>query len=134
MILEPSRESGRLRNTENPASKATADAVRRSVHRAEKDAEHLDADSAVLHQRVRLFLDGSHIPTLRRVAVEINGDAVLLRGTVRSYHEKQIAIQFASRVAGVRRVIDMIEVPAYVPLSRLGLGDSNDPRSPRRTR
>jgi hypothetical protein len=72
-----------------------------------------------LRQRVRLFLATSHIPTLRHVDVEIDGDVVLLRGKVRSYYEKQMALQFASRVAGVIQVVDSIEVRAYVPLARL---------------
>jgi hypothetical protein len=72
-----------------------------------------------LRQRVRLFLAGSNIPVLRHVDVEIDGDAVLLRGKVRSYYEKQMALQLASRVAGVIRVIDLIAVHAHVPLAKM---------------
>ena len=62
-----------------------------------------------LELRVALFLAGRHVPALRRLSVEARQGTVVLRGQVRSYHEKQIS-QAARRVAGVRRLIDDIEV------------------------
>ncbi len=72
-----------------------------------------------LRQRVLQFLAGSQIPALRQVRVEIDGDSVVLRGELGTFYEKQMATQFASRVAGVIRVIDSIEVRGHVPLLQL---------------
>ena len=71
-----------------------------------------------LAQRVRLFLDNSNIPALRHVCVKAEGDAIVLSGAVQSYYEKQMAVQFSSRVAGVLRVVDSIVVRTYVPLPK----------------
>ena len=114
------------RNTLIQSCNASSEAPPRDVFwiEAKRDEPNsLDKTTSIeregLKQRVRLFLASSNIPTLRHVDVEIGGDAVLLRGKVRSYYEKQIALQFASRVAGVIRVIDLIEVHAYVPLAKM---------------
>ena len=72
----------------------------------------LDDDLA---QRVRLFLASSNIPALRHLSVEVEKDTVLLRGQVQTYYEKQLAVEFSRRVAGVIRVVDWIEVRGYTP-------------------
>ena len=56
-----------------------------------------------LELRVALFLAGRHVPALRRLSVEARQGTVVLRGQVRSYHEKQIS-------HAARRLIDDIEV------------------------
>ena len=76
-----------------------------------------------LRRRVRLFLDGSNLPSLRFVRVEVDGDVIRLRGKVRSFYEKQMAVQLVSRVAGVIRVIDQIDVPAMNSFARRRLAE-----------
>jgi hypothetical protein len=63
-----------------------------------------------LERRVKNFLAQRSIPGLRRLTVEVDGHSVLLRGHVRTYYEKQLAVNCCQRVAGVLNVIDWIEV------------------------
>jgi osmotically-inducible protein OsmY len=60
-----------------------------------------------LATRVRLSLD--RFP-LRDVAIDADGPTVTLRGSVASYYEKQMAQEFARRVAGVIRVVNSLRV------------------------
>jgi hypothetical protein len=69
----------------------------------------LDGDDE-LQRRVVNYLAGQHIPALRNLEVQAFNGAVTLRGRVRSFYEKQLSNHSASRVAGVRQVIDAIEV------------------------
>ena len=76
-----------------------------------------------LQQRVRLFLANSNIPSLRRIKVSVDADTVVLAGQVNSFYERQLAVEFTRRVAGVIHVIDLIEVRGYapqVPMTRFG--------------
>jgi len=68
-----------------------------------------------LQERVEKFLVGSNIPALRRLSVSVEGDVVSLDGEVSTFYEKQMAVQFTSRVAGVVRISDRISVRAYEP-------------------
>lgn len=67
-------------------------------------------ESGELERRVKNFLAGRSIPSLRRLTVEVDGTSVQLRGMVRSYYEKQLAVHCCQRVAGVINVIDAIQV------------------------
>ena len=69
----------------------------------------LDVDRE-LARRVTNYLAGQHIPALRAIEVEALNGAVTLRGTVKTFYEKQLTHHSASRVAGVRQVIDEIQV------------------------
>ena len=62
-----------------------------------------------LQTRVRLFLGSSPI-TFRSIHVSADGGHVTLRGTVCSFYHKQLAQEFARRVAGVRQVTNELEV------------------------
>ncbi len=85
---------------------------------SEDDANALTTLEALdLQRRVALFLKTSHIPGLRHVSVTVDADAVVLSGEVNTYYEKQMAVQFASRVAGVIRILDFLTVRSYAPLS-----------------
>lgn len=55
-------------------------------------------------------LSESGYAALYFVSCEVNGDQIILRGTVPSYHIKQLAQVFAQRVDGVRRVQNCLEV------------------------
>jgi hypothetical protein len=121
-----SREPEDHRDTLTQSRNASPQATLRDGFwiKAERDGTRFpDKATAIerenLRQRVRLFLASSNIPTLRHVDVEVGGDAVLLQGKVRSYYEKQMALQFAARVAGVIRVIDLIQVHTYVPSAKM---------------
>ena len=47
--------------------------------------------------------------------VEVDGDTVVVRGQVQTFYERQLAVEFSRRVAGVIRVADWIEVRGYTP-------------------
>lgn len=62
--------------------------------------------------RVRLFLSACSVPALRRIRADQQGDAIVLKGQVHTFYEKQVATECARRVAGVIRVVNLIDVPA----------------------
>jgi osmotically-inducible protein OsmY len=68
-----------------------------------------DLPTLDLEGRVRLFFASAKRSSLRRIKVNIAGDAVVLSGCVQTYHEKQLATKFAQRVAGVVRVVNRVE-------------------------
>jgi hypothetical protein len=76
----------------------------------------IDRDCGELEARVRGFLGRHPFPVLRRLHVEMDGDAAILQGIVGSYYERQVAIECCKRVAGVRRVVDQIRVDAPTPI------------------
>lgn len=69
--------------------------------------ERYDSD---LQRRVTTFLAARHRPSLRRLQVKATAGVVTLRGRVPTFHEKQLSIQLARRVAGVIRLIDEVAV------------------------
>lgn len=95
-----------------------------------KRSRRFEADEE-LQQRVLLFLTGSNLPALRHLKVNVDGDTVTLRGQVQTFYEKQLAVEFSKRVAGVIRVVDAIDVRGYAP--RLDVA-RKDPWRPDRTR
>lgn len=65
-----------------------------------------------LERRVSNYLQGRHLPSLRKLAVASHDGSVTLRGQVGTFHEKQVAIHCCRRVAGVVQLIDMVDVAA----------------------
>jgi len=63
-----------------------------------------------LQRRVRAFLAGRHYQALRRLRVDVEADAVVLSGTVPTFHQRQVAVECAAHVAGVLRVVDRLNV------------------------
>lgn len=63
-----------------------------------------------LEARVRQFLHFVNRPSLRQLDVQVEGNTVVLNGRVRTFHEKQMATEFARRVAGVVRVVNLVDV------------------------
>ena len=55
---------------------------------------------------------------MRRLSIEAEGGTVTLRGSVFTFYEKQLSQQCPRRVAGVRRLIDMIVVASRKEDSR----------------
>ena len=67
-----------------------------------------------LERRVLGFLAGRFIPALRRLAIEAEGGVVTVRGQVSSFYEKQVALHCCQRVAGVRELIDAVDVESPI--------------------
>lgn len=63
-----------------------------------------------LQCRVRAFLASRHYQALRRLRIDVENGAVVLSGTVPTFHQRQIACECARHVAGVLRVIDRLHV------------------------
>ena len=70
----------------------------------------LDSDRR-LQLRIVSHLAQSHHQALRKLAVEVNEGLVTLRGNVRWFYEKQLAIQHA-QAEGARELVDAVEVEA----------------------
>lgn len=66
-------------------------------------------------QRVRTFLNSRHFPAFRQLQVDVVNGAVRLSGNVRTYYEKQVALNSCQRVAGVLQLIDDIGVGIAPP-------------------
>lgn len=62
--------------------------------------------------RVTNFLRQWQVPALRRILVEVSNGTVVLKGRVQSFYERQLCLNCSRRVAGVVRLVDLIEVAA----------------------
>ena len=72
------------------------------------DSALLDSDR-LLQLRIISQLAQSHHQALRRLAVDVHEGLVTLRGNVRWFYEKQVAIQHC-QAEGARQLIDAVEV------------------------
>jgi len=63
-----------------------------------------------LERRVRLFLQQRRLTSGARLSVTSDRGAVTLQGTVSTFHQRQLLVSFARRVAGAIRVIDELDV------------------------
>ena len=68
-----------------------------------------DTVDAELAKKVQLFLSANR-RGFRRVSVCAEGETVRLAGPVDSFYLRQMAAALAKRVAGVRHVVDDLEV------------------------
>jgi osmotically-inducible protein OsmY len=73
-----------------------------------------------LERRVTNYLWGRHVPALRNVLVEATDGVVTLRGQVRSFYEKQLCHNCCRRVAGVRQLVDDVDVMSAEPMAMAG--------------
>ena len=73
------------------------------------DVRFADGD---LRRRVEHTLGQHHYPALLQIEVEADDGIVILEGRLATFYEKQVCLSLCQRVAGVKRVIDHIEVPA----------------------
>ena len=83
-------------------------------------AEHLLIEHSAqidLCDRVKQFLDLQHFSSMRKLEVTAFGDTVVLDGCTPSFHERQMAVTFCKRVAGVRNVIDRLIVTENPPVA-----------------
>jgi len=81
-----------------------------------------DATDADLVRRVRLFLTANR-GGLSELGVWAQSGTIGLSGRVRSFYLRQMAIALAKQVAGVRRVVDDLEVDLVESGSRRARGD-----------
>ena len=70
-----------------------------------------------LERRVIQFLANRHHPGLRQLNVEAEAGTVTIRGTVKSFYEKQLCQNICRRVAGVIHLVDDVAVndPCQTP-------------------
>ena len=68
------------------------------------------SDDEQLARRVRNFILARIMPTANFVEVQADRGIVTLTGSVGTFYQKQLWLNGAQRVAGVRGVIDEIEV------------------------
>lgn len=68
-----------------------------------------------LERRIANYLQGRHLPSLRKLAVQSQNGAVTLIGKVHTFHEKQVALHCCQRVAGVVHLIDQVDVTDFTP-------------------
>jgi len=86
-----------------------------------KERNFTEEDDRDLERRLVNYLLGYKMPALRQVRVEVDNGTVVLRGTVSSYHQRQLCINCCRRVAGVIKLVDQIHVvaasdPQFVPV------------------
>jgi osmotically-inducible protein OsmY len=71
----------------------------------------MDAISDQIQDEVRITLsDDPRIPYAQEIAVEADGDAVVLRGTVGNFGERHAAVADARRTRGLLDVYDELQV------------------------
>ena len=63
-----------------------------------------------LKNRVFLKLKNQNFPVFKKLSINVNLDRVIISGTVRSFYERQIAINTVRQVAGVINLTDKITV------------------------
>lgn len=68
------------------------------------------ATDCLLASQIANQLAETNRASLRRLSVAVQDGEVTLRGSVSSFHEKQIAIQTCRVHAGIERLIDAVEV------------------------
>ena len=73
---------------------------------------HLGSTDRDLEGRIRNFFTNSTHECLRRLSVEAANGSVILQGRVGCFYERQLALNFCQRVAGVIDIEDQIEVDA----------------------
>ncbi len=74
-----------------------------------------DAAQAELCGRVQQFLASQHFPSMRTLEVTVSGDTVILDGCIPNFHQRQMAIAYCKRVAGVHSVVDRLIVTHNPP-------------------
>jgi osmotically-inducible protein OsmY len=72
-------------------------------------------DDRELERRVVSFLETKHVPGLRHLAVKAQAGVVTVSGRVQTFYEKQLCNQCCRRVAGVRELINAVDVIGTMP-------------------
>ena len=66
-----------------------------------------------LENRVFLQLNSQNFPVFKKLSINANSDRVIISGTVRSFYERQVAINSVRQVRGVVNLTDNITVARY---------------------
>ena len=74
-----------------------------------------DYQDSQLEFRVGTFLKSRNFPEFKNLEILASDGVVTLSGTLRSYYEKQVAINSCLRVAGVATLIDKIDIKVAKP-------------------
>jgi osmotically-inducible protein OsmY len=67
-------------------------------------------DDRALEQHVAATLLERHYPAFRTLVIGVEQGSVTLSGTVRTFHERQVAVSISQQVDGVLFLLDQIEV------------------------
>lgn len=70
----------------------------------------LDSEDDDLQRRIVNYLSSRHFPAFDTLEIEARDGEVTISGRVKSYYEKQVALNSCQRVAGVISLIDQISV------------------------
>jgi osmotically-inducible protein OsmY len=68
---------------------------------------------AVTREKISHLLHCQNFPMLRRLDIEAEDGTVTLKGSLRTFHEKQIALTVSTQVQGVDRLVDEIVVQQF---------------------
>lgn len=68
------------------------------------------SENTELQQRVAQYLRAAQRAVLHNLSVVVHNETVTLAGTVGTYYEKQLAQEIVRRVAGVRHVVNLLNV------------------------
>ena len=60
--------------------------------------------------KVASALADNYFPSLKRLEIEFNNNEIKLKGSVRTYHEKQIAYSLSQNACGDTKIVDEILV------------------------
>jgi osmotically-inducible protein OsmY len=71
---------------------------------------HVEYPDDDVQSRVASFLGTRQLHDLSRLNVAVRNGTVTLDGTVGSFYEKQLAMDSCRRVAGVRSLVDQVQV------------------------
>jgi len=63
-----------------------------------------------LARRVQLFLDQKRLINRTRLMIEAHSGVVTIRGEVSTFHQRQLIVSAARRVAGATRIVDELQV------------------------
>jgi osmotically-inducible protein OsmY len=74
------------------------------------DRTHEPTADEQLARRISNFLRSKDLLAGTRLRVDVAGGVVTLRGSARSFYQKQLWLHGAQRVAGVIEIVDHIEV------------------------
>jgi osmotically-inducible protein OsmY len=75
-----------------------------------KEPEPIDACSWDIKRRITNLLFQRGRSSLAQLAIEVDNGTVTVRGTVRSFYERQVCLSCCQHVPGVFRLVDEIKV------------------------
>jgi osmotically-inducible protein OsmY len=71
------------------------------------------AADSLLENEIATRLAATRRPSLQRLSIDVLAGQVTLRGSVGSFHEKQLAIGACRVLSGIEQLIDAVEVAEH---------------------